>query len=144
MVYRSKIDWWLGLILFIVVPGIVIVVPGYAYLTGDPAAGYIGLGVVVFYGALIFGLVWPVHYELTGDTLIVRHGLFHQKILYGDIQSVTPSHNPISSPALYLDRLNIDRGTALPLLISPEDKEGFLEDLAGRCAHLKLEGDRLV
>ncbi len=142
--YKSKIDWWLGLILFIIVPGIVIVVPGYAYLTGDPVAGYIGLGSVVFYGGLMFGLVLPVHYELTGDTLIVRHGLVRQKIPFDNIQGVTPSRNPISSPALSLDRLHIDRGTSLPLLISPEDKDGFLNDLAGRCAHLKREGDRLV
>ena len=144
MIYKTKIDWWLGLILFIVAPGFVVLVPAYAFMEGDPVAGYVGLGVVVFYGALLFGFLFPMYYEITDETLVVRHGLVRRTMPLESIQNVTPSRNPISSPALSLDRLNIDRGTRLPLLISPDDKEGFLKNLAGRCAHLKLEGDRLV
>ena len=144
MVYKSKIDWWLGLILFVVVPGIVILIPGYAFFTGDPVGGYIGLGSAVFYGALLFGLVVPMQYEITDDTLVVRHGLVRYTIRIEDIRGVTPSRNPLSSPALSLDRLNIDRGKQLPLLISPEDKASFLKDLAGQCSHLKFEGNSLV
>ena len=144
MVYKSKIDLWLGLLLFIVMPCIAIIIPGYEFFSGDQVAGYIGLGAAVFYGALLFGLVLPTQYEITEDTLIVRHGLVRHTILLEDIQGVMPSRNLLSSPALSLDRLHVDRGTRLPLLISPKDKEGFLEDLARCCAHLKRDGAGLV
>jgi hypothetical protein len=46
-----------------------------------------------------------------------------------EIESIRPTHNPLSSPALSLDRLNIELHTGRNILISPKDKSGFLQAL---------------
>jgi hypothetical protein len=54
------------------------------------------------------------------------------------------TRNPPSSPALSLDRLRVQfgRGWGKAVMISPADRNGFLDDLA-RKAGLNREGDRL-
>jgi hypothetical protein len=50
-----------------------------------------------------------------------------------EIESIVPTHDPRSSPALSLDRLRINyrrRGKLRAILISPADKEGFLRVMA--------------
>lgn len=63
----------------------------------------------------------------------------------GEISEVRPTHNPLSSPALSLDRLHVQYGPGFlkAVMISPADREGFLEDLAQQ-AGLKRAGDRLA
>ena len=49
----------------------------------------------------------------------------------------------VSSPACSLDRLLISyREGRRKVLVSPEDKAGFLQALVARCTHLVLDGDR--
>ena len=43
-----------------------------------------------------------------------------------EIQDITPSRNILSAPALSLDRLKIRFGKRAFILVSPEDKDGFL------------------
>ena len=62
----------------------------------------------------------------------------------GEIESVTPSRNPLSSPACSLDRLHVRyRGSKRGVLISPDDKAGFLHELVMRCPDLRLSGGRV-
>ena len=140
--FKSKVDWWLGLIL---------VVAPVATVMGAVAAdaGIVGwLGVILV--ALIYGgLVFPMRYVLEEDALVIRFGLVRSRIRYADIKAVTPTRNPLSSPALSLDRLHIDAGSHLSGMglgpnISPADKAGFLRALAERTPRLRHEGDRLV
>ena len=53
--------------------------------------------------------------------------------------------NPTTRAALSLDRLRVQYGKGFfkAVLISPADRNGFLDDLA-RKAGLKREGDRLL
>ena len=60
------------------------------------------------------------------------------------LQGISPTRNPISNPALSLDRLRLERGMTLDTCISPADKAGFLRAVAARAPQLRLEGDRLV
>jgi hypothetical protein len=77
--------------------------------------------------------------------LLVRFGICRQRIPLADIAEVHPTHNPLSSPALSLDRLRVQYGQGFfkAVMISPADRNGFLDDLAHK-AGLKREGDRLV
>jgi hypothetical protein len=61
--------------------------------------------------------------------LVVRSGPFKWCIPIADITSITPTSNPLSSPALSLDRLRIEYGRGHLLMISPRDKEQFVRDL---------------
>ena len=58
--------------------------------------------------------------------------VFRWKININDITQIEPTHNPLSSPALSLDRLKIyyrKDGRVATVMISPKDKEGFLNIL---------------
>jgi hypothetical protein len=99
----------------------------------------------VLLAGVYLGLVVPIRYGLGDNQLVVRFGLCHHRVSLADILEVRPTHNPLSAPALSLDRLRVQYGQGFfkAVLISPADRNGFLDDLA-RTAGLKREGDRLV
>jgi hypothetical protein len=97
---------------------------------------------ILFVLGLYFGLVFPMRYGLGDTYLLVRFGVCRKRIPLADISEVHPTHNPLSSPALSLDRLHVQfgEGTFQAVMISPADCHCFLDDLAQK-AGLKREGD---
>ncbi len=142
--YKSKIDWWLIPVLCIPPVVSIVVVVSFA-IAGEMTGLLIGAAVAVFVAALYLGLVFPMRYGLNDTHLIIRHGICRQKILLTDIADVYPTRNPLSSPALSLDRLHIQFGEGFfkGVMISPAERETFLEELANK-AGLKRQGDHLV
>src|SRR5687768_5994517 len=100
--FPSKVDWWLGLLL-VVAPAVALI----ATLTAPPSERIEGLLGTAVLAAVYLGLVFPMSYGLTDSELIVRHGFIRQRIKLADITEVAPTRNPLSSPALSLDRLRI-------------------------------------
>ena len=128
-VYKSKIDWWLGAILVIAM--IASLLAGLKALSAYTpnsvwTAALIG-GVGLF---LPLVSILSTRYVIKDQQLVVRSGLFRWRIPIDQISSITPTSDPIASPALSLDRLRITYGQAKSLLISPSDKEGFLAQIA--------------
>jgi hypothetical protein len=94
--------------------------------------------------ALMLWILYGTKYVLADDSLLAMCGPFRYRVPLAEIDSVRPSRNPLSSPACSLDRLLIEwREGRRRLLISPAAKPDFLRELAGRCPHLVLRGDRL-
>lgn len=88
----------------------------------------IGMVVVtVLVIALLFSVFTRTHYTVTDKELRVVSGPFRRSISLSDITSIEPSRNPLSSPALSLDRLKVSYGKRKFVLISPADKAGFLD-----------------
>lgn len=138
--YKSKVDWWIALLLlFMLAMGIASLPLGIWYVVGGRAGeGWTFLGTAGLTFALFGLLVWPVRYTLTADTLIIRYGVVRSRVKLEIITGVEPSRNPLSSPALSLDRLKVSHAGKLGMtLISPEDKVQFMTDLADRCDHLE-------
>jgi hypothetical protein len=140
--YPSKIDWWLAIILA-AAPLVSI-----AAFVGTLLAGrgeVIAMGGVLFLAAIYLGLVFPMRYGIDHDYLVVRHGVVRQRIRLRDITEVSPTRNPLSSPALSLDRIEIKFGAGFfkSAMISPAAKAEFLAELAER-AQLRREGERLI
>jgi hypothetical protein len=142
--YRSKVDWWLVPILCLP-PLAVIVVCVALLIAGNTSALPWSIVAVLFVFGIYFGLVFPLRYGLDDSCLLVRFGVCRQRIPLADISEVHPTHNPLSSPALSLNRLHVQYGKGLfkAVLISPADRNRFLDDLA-RKAGLRREGERLV
>jgi len=142
--YRSKVDGWLALVLCIP-PVASIAVCVALVLDGKTSELPWGIGIVLFVFGIYFGLIFPMRYGLDDTHLLVRFGLCRQRIPLVDISEVHPTHNPLSSPALSLDRLRLQfgQGCFKTVMISPADRNGFLDDLANK-AGLNREGDRLV
>lgn len=142
--YRSKVDWWIAPLLC-VPPVASIAVCVDLLLNAKMSQLPWGVGSVLFVFGMYFGLVFPMKYGLDETHLIVRFGICRQRIPLVDISEVHPTHNPLSSPALSLDRLHVQFGQGFfkAVMISPADRDLFLDDLSQK-AGLKSEGDRLV
>lgn len=142
--YRSKVDWWLALLLC--VPPVASVWVCVALVVdGKTSELSWGLGSLLFVVGIYFGLVFPMRYGLDNTHLLVRFGLCRLRIPLVDILEVYPTHNPLSSPALSLDRLHVQfgQGFSKAVMISPADRDHFLDDLAAT-AGLKRKEDRLA
>jgi hypothetical protein len=142
--YRSKIDWWVGLLLGL--PPLTMIAVCLALLFDERTAGlpWVIAGVLFIFG-LYFGLVFPLRYGLDDTQLLVRFGLCCKRIPLADISEVYPTRNPLSSPALSLDRQHVQFGQGIfkAVMISPVDADRFLDEFAQK-AGLKREGTRLV
>jgi hypothetical protein len=141
--YRSKIDWWL-LVLLCVAPGMTIAIAialAFGGKVSEAPWALIGLPLVA---VVYFGLVFPMRYGIDDHYLVVRFGVVRQRIPLADISEVRPTNSPLSSPALSLDRLHIQFGEGFfkAVMISPADRDGFLDELAAKTG-LKRDGDHL-
>lgn len=142
--YRSKVDWWLGLIL-IVVPLVSLAVLVASFRSSDRVELVVAIMTCIFIAALYGLLIIPVRYGIAEDELIIRFGVVRWRVRLRAIEEVKPTRNPLSSPALSLDRLAVRTGPGLlsMTLISPADREDFLKLLAMRSG-LGWDGNRLV
>ncbi len=147
-IYKSKVDLWL---IFIVMTSCIVITGGAIYSIlyegfNNPASLTLSLS-SIFFIAVIFGLAYPVSYEITQSDLIIRSGLTKRSIELSTIESVKPSRNPLSSPAWSLDRLRIDyhkKSKLKFILISPEDRSAFLNELVLTTNNLSLQGDKIT
>jgi uncharacterized membrane protein YdbT with pleckstrin-like domain len=131
---KSKIDFWVGILIWSV---IVIMVGTMTKLNDQTAISYvIGLPLI----ALLLWIYFGTYYELRDEYLYCRCGPFTEKIEYLKIRSVKLSENMLSSMALSGDRIEIKqhgRGYLLgTTFISPENREQFMSELTSRCKNL--------
>jgi carbon starvation protein CstA len=128
IVHKSKIDAWLVAVLVI---SIVVSLFGSAVVLAEGSTNLWALS--AFIAAIGAGLpIWllmSTRYTLEPDQLIVECGPFKWRVPITEITGIAPTSNPLSSPALSLDRLRIDYGRGASLMISPRDKDKFLSDL---------------
>jgi hypothetical protein len=143
MTFRSKIDRWVYLILALtIVTPFAVVLPGY--IRGETGAVvFLVPALAMLVVGVLFGCIAaPVRYTLDKTELVIRSGLLLRRLPYGSITAAFPTRNPLSSPALSTDRLQIEFIGGY-VLISPERRQEFLDELARR-ARLKRSGDRLA
>ena len=117
--FKSKVDTWIALLIgavFLMDLAFIVIFP-------VPGATVILAGVIV----LLAWLTISTYYAVEGDNLRVVSGPFRWTVPIADIQSVTPTRSLWSAPALSLDRLRINYGNSRCILVSPADKQGFLE-----------------
>lgn len=95
--------------------------------------------------AFMLWVLYGTSYTLGEDRLLARSGPFRFHVPLRQIDSVTPSRNPLSSPACSLDRLLIRwDGGRRRILISPDPTHAFLQALSERCPLLEREGSSLT
>jgi len=142
-VFPSKVDGWLGILLAAVpIGGMGALIP--LIISGDTAGIVVGAIALGFIILLYWGLIVPMRYTVRADHIEIRFGAVRSRVPYSKIEGIVPTRSPISSPALSLDRLHIQASSAMGPNISPADKAGFLQAVADRAPHLKVEGDKLV
>lgn len=88
---------------------------------------------VVFLGLLllfVLHLFSTTFYTVERDILKIKSGFFYnQSIPIASIKKIESTRNPLSAPALSLDRLEIRYGTWDSVLVSPRDQRAFARHL---------------
>ncbi|MCB5228065.1 PH domain-containing protein [Alishewanella sp. 16-MA] len=127
-VFRSKVDTWLGIVLvaaaLAALYGVI-----HSLNSGDNADIVASLFALLVSAGLPIWLINSTRYTLTEQQLLVKSGPFQWQIPIVQISNITPTINPLSSPALSLDRLRIDYGQGRSLMISPKQQQQFLQAL---------------
>jgi membrane protein YdbS with pleckstrin-like domain len=130
LTFRSRVDAWLVAVMF----GVPAAVLAFVLWRVPPQGGAHAVVVVavVVPLALPLWLVASTRYQLSDHTLRIASGPFRWTVPIAEIASITPTRNPLSSPALSLRRLEIRYGPGRSVQISPADQEGFLRALEAR------------
>ncbi|MFK8043151.1 PH domain-containing protein [Congregibacter sp.] len=126
IVFKSKIDLWLLLTLFFSIA----VSIATAYVTFKQSGTVnivIAVIILVFGGGLPAWLFSGTKYVVSDDNLRVSCGPFSWSIPVSEITSVSETRNPLSSPALSLDRLELSYTHGKSIMLSPSDKQAFRE-----------------
>lgn len=129
-VFKSKVDWWIRLILVLTVALEVVVMGAVIADASDPKATTITILVCILTIALIVWLLLGTAYTVDRGVLTVRSGPFRWKVPLEEITAVEPTRSPLSSPALSLDRIRIRYRKRRRIMVSPADKEGFLKAIS--------------
>lgn len=119
--FNSKISWWL---FAPILSGL-----GFLFLLSCVQHQWVGAGLVLLTIAFIVYLLVATRYIITPQELLIESGPIRKRVALSSIVSITPIRNPISSPALSLDRLEVRYGKYDSVLISPADKVRFLATL---------------
>jgi hypothetical protein len=131
--YRSATDIWMVLLIFIPM-----VNPIYeGIVTKDFGLIFTFIGIILF----IMSFFLMISYTITKDKLVINSGIFgKQKIAISKITSVRKTNNPLSAPALSINRLEVKFGTKYDYaLISPVRREEFAAELLKINPNIKVE-----
>ncbi|HEX3385506.1 MAG TPA: PH domain-containing protein [Mucilaginibacter sp.] len=121
-VFRSKID------LELAVPIAVIIGGTFIWLLYMHA--WAGILVVLAAGLFVLHLFATTYYTISGDSLRIKSGfLINTVVDIGSISKITATRNMLSSPALSLDRIEIFYNKYDSVMISPNDKAGFIQQI---------------
>jgi hypothetical protein len=128
--YKARVDWFIAasLLCGIAVPAYIAVTQNIPWMS---AASVVAV-------MIVFGISYPQWYETTADALIVRSGITTRRIMYGQLVAVRRPSEKTS-----LNRLQIDYGIG-NFLISPQDPQAFMQDIAQRAPQLSRQGQDLI
>ena len=120
-VYKSKIDWWLGLpLVYPIFRSIQSIFEGEWY-------GYLVLSLTLL---LIVFISKSTRYIITENLLIVKcMFIVNDRIEISKIRKIEKTNSILSSPALSLDRIAIKFNKFDEVYISPKEKQAFVEEL---------------
>ena len=124
--FSSKVDSWLVPIMVLSMAGLVAALIAVMITPTPWPIRILVSAVTVVVTMLLFSIFRNTHYTLTEQELRVVSGPFKWTIPVSEITDIAPTRNPLSSPALSIDRLRISYGKRKFILISPADKAGFM------------------
>lgn len=119
--FISKKDLWLGLFLWAsMIGGLILAIKSENLL----------VSLVMILATILVASIWfGTWYIIDSGVLKVRCGPFCTKIKIEDIKSVKRSKDLLSAAALSLHRLEIRYGKTGFILVSPKEREDFIEAL---------------
>lgn len=133
--FPSKRDWWITLLLWSGVGlSLAMMAPAFALASRIEIA--VLLLIVLAVDAVVLWVLYGTVYWFDESTLRIRSGPLRLSVPLEQIDSVKPSRDARSSPALSLDRLVLRYGPGW-VLISPRDRDAFIDELQRRCPRVE-------
>jgi len=126
-VFKSKIDWWVRLVLVAAVLGEFAVIGAIATEGREPIETTAVILVCILAIMLFAWVMFGTLYKVDRGVLKITSGPFRWKMPIDEIHSVEATRSPLSSPALSMDRIRIRYGKNRRVMVSPADKTGFLK-----------------
>ena len=135
LTFASKIDGWLLVVLL--GSALACLFAASSMMLSQMAGPWWIAALIVVVGCVLpVWLLVATNYVLTATTLDIRSGPFKWQVSIAEVTNVSPTRNPVSSPALSLDRIRIDYGDRRSILISPQEKDRFVRELEQRRSRL--------
>jgi hypothetical protein len=120
-VYKSKIDWWL------LIPFLILVCFGFSLVLNYDKMGWV---IIVSTIAFVVFMYISTSYVVVDSKLIVKSMfIVHEAIEISSIKKIYQTKNPLSSPALSIDRIALVYNKYDEILISPRKKAEFINEL---------------
>ncbi|PEL62664.1 PH domain-containing protein [Bacillus wiedmannii] len=118
MEFSSKKDIWLYPIFFVII--------GACFAPLFAGKEYFLLFFTIPLAILFMWSWFSTKYIVGEETITIRSGLVKKSIFIRDIKQISNAKNPIAAHALSLDRLEIVYGAHKTEVISPKDKDQFI------------------
>ena len=119
--FKSKKDVWLSVLIW----GVIILM-FFIMITEQNIVVYI---VGILNNALLLWIWFGTSYRIDDEALIVRSGPFISTIDIKTIKKLKATKTLLAGPALSLDRIEIQYKTYDTVIVSPKDKNEFVENL---------------
>ena len=137
MTFKSEVDFWLWVIVALVVI-ISLVVSVRLFFKASLAGHLISIWLIVVGIGLPLWLLYTTQYVVKDEVLRIQSGPFKWTIPIASINQVVETSNPLSSPALSLRRLKIVYDNNKSVMVSPKDRDEFLVAIG---QHVKAMGN---
>lgn len=125
--FKSRIDRWIYAVLVLSLVVDVALLAIVVVVVPDPVVVTLVVIGLLATAALIGSILMSTHYTVDKEFLRIVSGPFRFRVRLDDIHSVKATRNPLSSPALSMDRLMIRYGKNRRVMVSPNDRRGFLK-----------------
>ncbi|GAB6457635.1 TPA: PH domain-containing protein [Bacillus cereus] len=90
--------------------------------------------------AIVFIWSWfSTKYIVGEETITIRSGSVNKRIFIRDIKQISNTKNPIAAYALSFDRLEIIYGSHQTEIISPKDKEQFINLVTSKNTYIETK-----
>jgi hypothetical protein len=136
-VYKSKIEYSFFAVFFLLVIASIF----FMILKGESNNS------ILVYGSILFLILiflcygtFSIRYIIEGNTLKIRNGIIYSKdVDIYNIKSIKQSYSIISSPSAAFDRIEVNFNKYDSVLISPNNKQLFINDLLLINPEIKIE-----
>ncbi|MDA1578433.1 PH domain-containing protein [Bacillus cereus group sp. TH228LC] len=131
MEFPSKKDTWLYPIFFVVI--------GACFAPIFAGREYFLLFFTIPL-AIVFIWSWfSTKYIVGEETITIRSGFVNKRIFIRDIKQISNTKNPIAAYVLSFDRLEIIYGSHQTEIISPKDKEQFINLVTSKNTYIETK-----
>lgn len=129
--FKSKKDIWLAVSIW----GVIILM-FFMMITEQIIVVYI---VGILNNALLLWLWFGTSYKIDDENLIVKNGLFKSTIDIKSIKKLRATKTLLAGPALSIDRIEIQYKRYDSVIVSPKEKNKFIESLLSKNKSIKVD-----